>query len=57
MEANTIMTFLTDAVEVVTSAVGSVWTLATSNPLIAFGVGVAILGTGIGIFSALRQNV
>ncbi len=48
-------TFLSDAVTVLTSAIGSIWTLATSNPLIAFGVGVTVVGVAIGVFTSLRH--
>lgn len=57
MEGVTIATLLTDAVSVVTSAVGSVWTMATGNPLLAFGIGVSILGVGIGLFAGLRRSL
>lgn len=57
MEGVTIATLLSDAVTVVTSAVGSVWTMATGNPLLAFGIGVSILGVGIGLFAGLRRSL
>lgn len=57
MEGVTIATLLSDAVSVVTSAVGSVWTMATGNPLLAFGIGVSILGVGIGLFAGLRRSL
>lgn len=57
MEAVTITSLLTDAVGVVTSGIGSVWTLITSNPLAATFAGVSILGVCIGLFGAIKQSV
>ncbi len=43
------------AIDILTSAIGSIWTMATANPLIAFSIGVTIVGVAIGVFTSLRR--
>ena len=57
MEGTTIATLLTSAVEVMTTAVGSVWQLIISNPLASLFVGLSVIGCGIGLFSSIKQAV
>lgn len=57
MEGVTIMQLLTQAVEVITSAVGSTWELIVSNPMASLFAGASVLGLGIGLFGAIKKAV
>ena len=53
----TIATLLTGAVEVMTSAVGSVWDMVIANPLASLFVGISVIGCGIGLFCSIKKAV
>ena len=57
MDAVTIGGLLTQVVEPITTAVSSVWSIATGNPLMSFFVGLSILGAGIGFFTSIKHAV
>lgn len=46
---------ISEAIATITSVVQGVITTITSNPLLMLFVGVSLIGTGIGIFSALKR--
>lgn len=57
MEAVTIGTLLTGAVETMTTAVGAVWEMVIANPLASLFVGISVIGCGIGLFQSIKAAV
>lgn len=53
----TIASLLSSAGTSITSAVSLVWDIATSNPLCAFFVGVAVVGVGFTVFKKVRRSI
>ena len=47
---------ITSGVSTITSLVGDVWTLMTSNPLVMVFVGASLLGVAIGIIRKLTKG-
>lgn len=56
-ETFSIGTALTQTTEVIPDAMSAVWSLATSNPLITFFLGVSILSLGFKFFRKARRTV
>lgn len=49
------MTAVLGAVDTITSLLGNVWELLTSNPLLTLFVAAGLLPVGIGLFTSLRN--
>ncbi len=43
------------AMDTVTSLMGKVWTLMTSNPYLTLFVAAALIPIGVGVFSAIKN--
>lgn len=54
MEGGSAMTALITGIGDVTTVVGSVFTLITGNPLLAFFVAASLVGVGIGVFQQAK---
>ena len=49
------MSAVLGSIDTITELVGHVWTLMTSNPLLALFLCVSLLGVGVGIFRMIKS--
>ncbi len=54
-EVATGMDAVMSAMDTVTSLMGKVWTLMTSNPYLTLFVAAALIPIGVGVFSAIKN--
>lgn len=55
VETVTIASMLKDATDVLTTGVGTVWTLVTGNPLLCLFVGASVLTLGFSFFRKAKR--
>ena len=47
---------VTEAMPMLTTLMNQVWTLMTSNPLLALFLAVSLLGIGVGVFRTIKRS-